>query len=262
VNIVLNRTLEGAVTLVTGAAGGVGRAICAALSDAGARVVGTDLAERPKDLSVDVWLRQDVASAPDWAKVIEEIHRRFGRLDCLINNAGIHISENLTDLSLEQWRRMMSVNCESIFLSMQAALPLLRESGKDHAGGACIVNIVSAAGLRGFVRQTGYCASKGAATLLTKAAAKEFAALDYPIRVNSIHPTGLETAMLDSIVARLVQAGLRTSVEDGKARINASLPMKRMGRPEEVAGAVVFLCSPAASYMTGEEICIDGGSLC
>lgn len=261
-SIVLSRSLEGVVAVVTGAAGGVGSAICAALAHAGARVIGTDLGEAPEDASVDLWLRLDVTSAQEWTQVIEETQRRFGRLDCLVNNAGIHISENLTELTLEQWRRMMSVNCESIFLSMQAALPLLRESGQERAGGASIVNIVSAAGLRGFARQTGYCASKGAATLLTKAAAKEFAALDYPVRVNSIHPTGLETAMVESLLERLVQEGVFSSVEEGKAKANASLPMKRLGKPEEVAGAVVFLCSPAASYMTGEEICIDGGSLC
>jgi NAD(P)-dependent dehydrogenase (short-subunit alcohol dehydrogenase family) len=259
---VLSRRLENSVALVTGARGGIGRAVCAALADAGARVIGTDIGEAPQDLAVDAWMHHDVTSPDAWASVIDEIRRRFGRLDCLINNAGICPVDRIADTTLEQWRRVMSVNVESILLSLQASLPLLQESGKDRTGGSSVVNFSSAAGLRGVAMHAAYCATKGAVTLLTKSAAKEFAALRYPIRVNSVHPTGVETGMMESIFARYVEVGLYPSIDAAKATVHERHPMGRMSRPEEIAGGVVFLCSPAASYMTGTEFIIDGGLLC
>jgi NAD(P)-dependent dehydrogenase (short-subunit alcohol dehydrogenase family) len=256
---VLSRTLNGTVALVTGARKGIGKAICAALSDAGARVAGTGMGAQTEDLSVDCWLNHDVTSQSDWMRVVEEIHGRFGRLDCLINNAGISSVEAIASLSLEQWRRVMAVNVEGALLGLQASLPLLRESGFNRYGGSSVVNMSSTAGLRGVPRNAAYCASKGALTLLTKSAAKEFAALGYPIRINSIHPSGVETPMMDSILSRYVQVGGATSVEEQKAAFNAVSPFGRMAQPEEIAGSVVFLCSSAASFITGAELVIDSG---
>jgi NAD(P)-dependent dehydrogenase (short-subunit alcohol dehydrogenase family) len=251
--------LKGAVALVTGASGGIGRAVCAALSAAGARVVATDLGEAPQELRVDAWWKHDVTSAHDWTRVVDEIRSQFGRLDCLINNAGISLVERIADTSLEQWRKLMSVNVEGVLLGLQASLPLLRASGSDRAGGSSVVNVSSAAGLRGVAFNVAYCASKGAVTLLTKSAAKEFAELRYPIRVNSIHPGAVETDMMDSIVARYVELGSSTSIEETRAAFMARNPLGRMARPKEIAGGVVFLCSPTASFMTGSELVIDGG---
>jgi NAD(P)-dependent dehydrogenase (short-subunit alcohol dehydrogenase family) len=255
---VLSRTLGGAVVLVTGAGGGIGSAMCTALVDAGAQVAGSDVGERPAGLTIDAWFRHDVTSAQDWHRVVAEIGSRFGRLDCLINNAGICPVESIEKTSLEQLRRVSSVNVESIFLGLQAALPLLRQSGEKRAGGSSVVNISSTAGIRGVAFCAAYCASKAAVTLLTKSAAKEFAALRYPIRVNSIHPGAVETAMMSSIVARFVEQGLSGSEAGQKAAFTNSTPLGRMGQPAEIAGAVVFLCSQAASFMTGAEIVIDG----
>jgi len=258
----LSLALNGAVALVTGAGGGIGRAVCAALGEAGARVVATDIGAAPKDWMADAWWQLDVTSAEDWTRVVDEIGKRFGRLDCLINNAGIALVEHIADTSLEQWRRVMSVNVESVLLGLQAALPLLRESGKDRVGGSSAVNISSTAGLRGAALNAAYCASKGAVTLLTKAAAKEFAALQYPIRVNSIHPGVVGTPMVDSIATRYVEVGVCPSMEEAKQAFIAATQLRRMGRPEDIAGGAVFLCSPAASFMTGAELVIDGGEIC
>lgn len=253
--------LDRAVALVTGAGGGIGRAVCAALSEAGARVVGTDLGERPKDWAGDAWLRQDVTSAEDWARVMDDIGSRFGGLHCLVNNAGIALVETIAETSLAQWRRIMSVNVESILLGLQASLPLLRESGKERPGGSSVVNISSVAGLRGAPLSAAYSASKGAVTLLTKSAAKEFAGLRYPIRVNSVHPGVVETPMIDSIVQRYVDVGFCSSMAQAKEDFVSRTPMRRLALPEDIAGGVVFLCSPAASFMTGAELVVDGGSL-
>lgn len=145
---VLSRTLNGAVALITGASGGIGRAVCAALADAGARVVATDIADAPKDLSADAWVRHDVTSADDCRRLLGDIRRHFGCLDCLINNAGISLVESIADTSLEQWRRVLSVNVESVLLGLQASLRSLRQSGMDRTAGSSVVTFSSAAGLR------------------------------------------------------------------------------------------------------------------
>jgi NAD(P)-dependent dehydrogenase (short-subunit alcohol dehydrogenase family) len=255
-----SHALKGAVALITGANGGIGRAVTSALSEAGARVVATDVGDAPKDMSVDAWLQHDVTSADDWARVATEVRSQFGRLDCLINNAAVSLVERTADTSIEQWRKVFSVNVESLLLGLQALLPLLRESGSDRVGGSSIVNFSSIAGLRGVPLNTAYSASKGAVTLLSKSVAKEFAMLRYPIRVNSIHPGGVDTRMMDSILARYVELGFASSMQEQRAVFNSMSPSGRMALPEEIASGVVFLCSPASSFMTGSQFVVDGGA--
>lgn len=253
--------LDGTTALVTGASGGLGRAICAALTAAGARVAATGrMSTPPAELKADIWLQHDVTSQEDWQRVMETVQQRFGHLDCLINNAGICLIESIADMTLQQWRQVWSVNVDSIVMSLQASLPLLRKSGKRRIGGAAIVNVSSVAGLHGVAHASAYCASKGAVTLLTKAAAKEFAELGYQIRINSIHPGAVETPMLDFILMRHVEAGLSTSVQAHRESWRKQIPMGRMARAEDIAGGVVFLCSADARFMTGAELVIDGGA--
>jgi len=258
---VRSRDLRGRVALITGARGGIGRAVCEAFVDAGARVIGTGRGHAPSGLEVDAWLRQDVTSVADWKTVLEVVGSQFGRLDCLVNCAGTLLVEPISRISLEQWRYVLSVNVESVLIGLQTFLPLLRASGKDREGGASVVNISSVAGLRGVPLNAAYSASKGALTLLTKSAAKEFATLRYPIRVNSIHPGRVSTDMMGSIMARYEDISAESSVEADAANkaIGAQAPLGRIAHPQEIAGAVVFLCSSAASYMTGAELVVDGG---
>lgn len=257
-NTTSNSTLYGDVVLVTGARGGIGRAICLALKAAGTSVVGCGTGAAPADLDVDAWFQHDATSADDWNRIVRDVRTRFGRLDCLVNNAGMSLLQRFADTSLDQWRRVLSVNVESVVLGMQATLPLLRESGHRRTGGASVVNISSITSLRGSVFGAAYSASKGAMTLLTKSVAKEFAALGYPVRVNSVHPGVVETHMTDVVLARYVELDLG-SAEEQRVAFHTMHPLGRMAQPEEVAGGVVFLCSPAASFMTGSELVIDGG---
>lgn len=252
--------LEGAVALVTGACGDIGAAVCAALRNAGARLVATDLRNPQQDLMADAWLPHDVTSKSAWERVIGDTSKRFGRLDCLVNNAGTSFIESIANTSIEQWRRVLAVNVESVLLGMQAALPLLTDSGKDRPGGSSVVNFGSIAALRGGQYSSAYAASKAAVTLLSKCAAKEFAALGFPIRVNTVHPGVVETGMLDSVLTRCVEMGLAPSKEAQLASWRASAPLRRTARTAEIAAGVVFLCSPAASFMTAAELVVDGGT--
>jgi NAD(P)-dependent dehydrogenase (short-subunit alcohol dehydrogenase family) len=252
----MSKVLEGAVALVTGAGGGIGGATVKAMRDAGAEVIATDISAPACGM---LNLAQDVTSEAGWTELAGRIQQRWGRLDCLVNNAGIATVAAIAEDSLASWRRVQAVNVESIFLSLQALLPLLRASGKMRPGGAAVVNLSSVGGINGAPLMTSYCTSKGAVRLLSKSAACEFAVLGYNIRVNSMHPGGIQTAMMDEIIARYVALGVAPDETTARANVDAQHPMGRWGRPEEIAGGVVYLCSPAASFMTGSEMVIDGG---
>ncbi|HEX8447865.1 MAG TPA: SDR family oxidoreductase [Sphingomonas sp.] len=248
--------IEGAVILVTGAGGGIGRATVAALMRAGAHVIATDLA--PPDTGT-LSLAQDVTDPDGWAALAATIDARWGRLDGLVNNAGIAMVAAIADTSLAQWRQQMAVNVDSMLLSCQAMLPLLRTSGAHRPGGASVVNLSSVGGIGGAPLMAAYCTSKGAVRLFSKSAALEFAALKYNIRVNSVHPGGIETGMMDRIIAAYVAVGAAPDEATARAGVDAQHPLGRWGRPEEIAGGIVYLCSSASSFMTGAELVIDGG---
>ncbi len=252
-------SVDGLVILVTGANGGIGRAICAELSAGGAAVIATDLAENARDVTCDTYHQHDVTDPDAWARVAADIAARHGRLDALVNNAGISIVSSIEDNSLEDWRRIFAVNVESILLGQQAMLPLLKEGGKQRGHGAAIVNMCSIAGQVGSAFNAAYCATKGAVNTFTKSAAIEFAALSYNIRVNSVHPGAVDTDMYTAIMQRYVDMGLIESIEKGREGIVAAHPLGRAGQPEEVASAVLFLCSDASSYATGSALNVDGG---
>lgn len=258
----MTASLAGTIALVTGAAGGIGRATCRALAAAGATVVATDRTAslaNVDDLGADLILPLDVTDETAWASVMAEIDRRYNRLDCLVNNAGIAMVGRFEDTALETWRRCQSINVDGTFLGIRAAVPLLRKAGGKRKGGASIVNLSSVAGLRGAAFNVAYCTSKGAVRLLTKAVALEFSALGYPIRVNSVHPGGVATDMMEAIMGRYVELGAAPSVGAALEAVNAQHPIGRMAEPEEIAAGIVFLCSDEASYMRGSELVIDGG---
>lgn len=248
--------LEGSVALVTGAAGGIGNATVEAMIAAGAEVVATDLS-RPGNGTLA--LSHDVTSPDDWAAVAAAIEARWGRLDCLVNNAGVAAIRSIEESSLADWRRIMAVNVESMVLSLQAMLPLLKRSGATRKGGASVVNLSSVGANIGSPFVAAYSASKGAIRSLTKCAACEFGALGYNIRVNSMHPGAVGTGMTDHMIAEYVRLGVAPDEATARAGVEDRYPLKRWGRPEEIADGIVFLSSSAASYMTGSEMVIDGG---
>jgi NAD(P)-dependent dehydrogenase (short-subunit alcohol dehydrogenase family) len=251
--------LDDTVALVTGAAGGIGRAVCAALQRAGATVIASDVMSATSLPGAAAYHRHDVSSVADWTQIADEIRGEYGRLDALVNAAAICQVSSIEETTLEDWRRLLAVNVDSMLIGTQAMLPLLKESGKTRKGGASIVNFSSVGGQRGAAFTAAYCTSKGAVKLFSKSCAIEFGVLKYNIRVNSVHPGGIHTPMLHAIIDRYVELGAVPSPEAAEAGVIAAHPIGRLGNPEEIGGGVVYLCSPEASFVTGCELVIDGG---
>ena len=251
--------LTGSIALVTGATGGIGRATAQELAKAGARVIASDLAEDAEVAGAARYRRLDVTSEEGWQALIADIAATEGRLDILVNNAGISVTNSIADTSLAEWRACQSVNVDGLFLGTKAAADLLRRSGGGRKGGSSIVNLSSVGGLVGAAYMAAYCASKGAVRLFSKSAANEYALLGWPIRVNSVHPGGIDTDMMDTIYARYVEAGLFPDAATARATVSANHAMGRMGTADEIASGIVYLSSPAASFVTGSELVIDGG---
>lgn len=245
-------TLAGKVALVTGAASGIGAEASRLLAAHGARIVAADqnlagarqVAERVGGLA----LALDVTSEPDWTRAVAETVAKLGGLDVLVNSAGIELVRSIADTSLEDWRRVMSVNLDGVFLGTRAALAAMRKGGS-------IVNISSVAGLNGFSRQAAYCASKGGVRLLTKATAIECAEAGRGIRANSIHPGIIDTPMARDILGN-VDPAMRAEIE---ARWKLLHPIGRIGSAMDVAQCILFLASDASAFVTGAELAVDGG---
>lgn len=252
-------TLDNVVALVTGARGGIGREICRAMKAAGAIVIATDMGGAAGDVECDAYLQHDVTSSVDWQACADLIAHRWGRLDALVHNAGVSIVTRFEDTSLEQFHKLNAVNVDGPIIGTQILLDLLKRGGKARSGGASVVNISSVGGLRGAAFNAAYCSSKAAIKMLSKCLGAEFAALGYNIRVNSVHPGGIDTAMLGAIMDRYVELGAVPSRDVAMASIVANHPIGRMGRPDELGGGIVYLCSDAASFVTCSELLIDGG---
>ncbi|WJT01143.1 SDR family NAD(P)-dependent oxidoreductase [Novosphingobium humi] len=251
-------SLNKVVAVVTGARGGIGREVVRAMKEAGATVVATDMVA-PGDVGADHALAHDVTLPGDWQAVAELVGREYGRLDALVNVAAISIVASIEETPLEEWRRIHQVNVESVIVGVQTLLPLLKEGGKARESGASIVNFSSVGGIKGAPFNGAYCTSKAAVKMLSKCMGAEFAALGYNIRANSVHPGGIDTPMLQSIMQRYVDLGAVPSIEASMQGVVAAHPIGRLGRPEEMAGGVVYLCSDAASFVTCSEFMMDGG---
>lgn len=231
--------LGGKIVLVTGAAGAVGAAVVAAVTAAGGTAVATDVNNTDSAL--------DVTAEPDWQRVTGDIERTHGRLDGLVNAAGIVALGSVEQLDFATWRRVMTVNLDGTFLGCKYCFPLLR------AKGGSIVNMSSVSGLVGGHNLAAYNASKGGVSLLTKSVALSGARNKPPIRCNAVCPAFLEGPMVDFTVqaARDPQTALQ--------KMTAGIPLRRLGKPSEVAALCVYLLSDASSFITGADLPIDGG---
>lgn len=251
--------LPDVIAVVTGAAGGIGREIVKAMKAAGATVIATDLRDDVQIDGADHYLRHDVTNEADWRAVEALVRDSYGRLDVLVNNAGYSIVTKFEDTPLSEFHKVNAINVDSAIIGTQVLLDLLKSGGKARSTGASVINFSSVGGLRGAAFNAAYCTSKGAIKILSKCLGAEFAALGYNIRVNSVHPGGIDTPMLGAIMDRYVELGAVPSREAAMAGVTATHPIGRLGRAEEMAGGVVFLASAASSFMTCDELVMDGG---
>ena len=235
--------LKDHIVLVTGALGTLGAAMCKAIEAAGGKAIRSDLATRGK---VDIAL--DVTSEDNWKAAIAEIDGTHGRLDGLVNNAGVGTPGDVEQTSFSEWRRVMAINADGVFLGCKYAMPLLAKSKAPS-----IVNISSASGIVAGANLAAYNASKGAVRMLSKSVALSGARKRPPVRSNSVHPAFIEGDMVD----RMVKG--RPDPAKAMSKLHAQIPIGRLGQPQEVANTVVWLLSPASSFTTGSEVLVDGG---
>jgi NAD(P)-dependent dehydrogenase (short-subunit alcohol dehydrogenase family) len=261
------KRLDGKVALISGAARGIGGETARLMAKEGASVVIADVLD---DIGTQTagaiiasggkadYVHLDVTSEQDWQAAIEAA-ASFGKLDVLVNNAGVFIGKSIEEISLGEWNRLVAVNMTGVFLGTKLAAPALREAAKSSEHGSAIVNLASIAGIVGSQLDPLYSMTKGGVTLFTKSAALEFGRKGYRIRVNSIHPGVIQTDMGEqTFVARAQRTGSNDTTQI-RQTVTDTVPWGRLGVPMDIAKGIVFLASDDAGYMNGAGLVVDGG---
>ncbi|MEJ5057742.1 MULTISPECIES: SDR family oxidoreductase [unclassified Pseudomonas] len=247
-----NGRVHGKVALVTGGAKGIGAASVRLLAAEGAQVLISDLdVEAGQALAQEIgptaaFIRQDVSSEEQWRDVVGHVRERYGRLDILVNNAGILIHGSIEETSLADWRKVMQVNADGVFLGCREGIALMKDSGGS------IINLSSVAALAGRDDYLAYSASKGAVAALSRSVAVLCRRRKYRIRCNTLHPDGVLTDM--------TRGGFPEGVDADRLTIDSD-PMNRMCRPEDVAASVLFLASDESRAINGVELRVDSGQM-
>jgi NAD(P)-dependent dehydrogenase (short-subunit alcohol dehydrogenase family) len=263
----MNR-LDGKVAFLSGAARGIGGATAKLMASAGAKVaIGDVLDERGRQTAKEIeaaggqalYVSLDVTQEASWAAAIDVTVKKFGKLDVLVNNAGIFVGKGVEEASLDEWNKLVAVNLTGVLLGTRAALPHLKASGATSEHGAAIVNLASIAGLVGSQLDPLYSLTKGGVTLFTKSTALEFGRKGYKIRVNSIHPGLIETDMGQQTFAMRARQQGTNDTERARQATLALHPIGRLGVADDIAKGIVFLASDDAGFMTGAGLVVDGG---
>ncbi|SDL49512.1 NAD(P)-dependent dehydrogenase, short-chain alcohol dehydrogenase family [Catalinimonas alkaloidigena] len=250
--------VSGKVAIVTGGASGLGRASAQLLAREGASVVVTDLDKNEGEAVVEAitqaggmarFLAHDVALETDWQWVIDQTLGWFGHVDIVANSAGIGVGGSVEDVTLAEWRRLMSINLDGVFLGTQYGIKAMRAKGN----GGSIINFSSIEGLVGDANLPAYNASKGGVTLFTKSAALHCAKQGYGIRVNAIHPAYIWTPMVENYL------NASGNVEEGRRYLDSLHPVGHIGEPDDIGWGVVYLASDESKFVTGSSLVIDGG---
>lgn len=252
----MNR-LQGKSAIITGGAVGIGRACALKFAEEGAAVTVTDVDAGKGALVVEeirrhggnaIFFQQDVADEAGWDQVMRTVTERYNRLDVLVNNAGVALAKDVEHTTLEEWRRLMSINLDGVFLGTKHAIRAM----KANRNGS-IVNLSSIEGLIGDPGLAAYNASKGGVRLLTKSAALYCAKAGYNIRVNSVHPGYIWTPMVENYLKA------QGDVAEGRKMLDSLHPIGHVGEPDDIAYGVLYLASDESKFVTGTELVIDGG---
>jgi NAD(P)-dependent dehydrogenase (short-subunit alcohol dehydrogenase family) len=248
--------LKGKVALITGAASGLGANAAILMAQEGASVVVADIAiDRGKAVaaklgSVGHFVKLDVTSEDNWRSAVREAVDKFGALHVLVNSAGIGLGKTVEEISLEEWRKVHAIDLDGVFLGCKHGVAEIKKH--THRLGGSIINISSISGIIAGANMAAYNSAKAGVRLLSKSVALHCAKSGYNIRCNSVHPTFIDTPILDRYRDRFGN-------EVMQQKLGRQVPLGRLGRPEEVGWALVFLASDESSFMTGSEVVIDGG---
>ena len=243
--------LKGKVAIVTGAASGIGLGIARLFAVEGASLVLTDVRQGEVERQLPglkgnshLALRLDVTQEDQWESTLNAANSKFGRVDILVNNAGIPAQGTIEETTLEQWRKVLAVNLDGVFLGCKHAIRSMKKTG-----GGVIVNVSSVGALKASLTGAAYGASKAGVWNLTRTVAASCARSGYNIRCNSLHPGLTRTPMMDQAPPEMIE------------RLKAGIPLQRLGAPEDIARAALYLASDESTYVTGTSLVVDGGYL-
>ncbi|ADM10144.1 2,5-dichloro-2,5-cyclohexadiene-1,4-diol dehydrogenase [Parvularcula bermudensis HTCC2503] len=245
--------LDGKRALITGGAQGLGYALAERFLKEGARVVITDVqgdkvSKASQDLGADAGLTHDVSDPEAWKSVVARANATMNGINVLVHNAGVASFGDIERESFDTYRRVMAIDCDSIFLGTQAALPYLRDNGPSS-----IIVMSSVAAMKADRNLLAYNTAKAAATMMTKSIALHCAKSGYDITCNSVHPVFIRTPIIEPMIA------MKGNREEGEKALTRQIPMKRLGEPDEVASMLVYLASDESRFVTGSAFTIDGG---
>ncbi len=260
--------LDGKVALVTGAGQGIGARTAEVLAEAGAIAVVTDVngatgeatAAKIRAAGCKAEFRHlDVTRESDWESAIAGTCKEHGGLDVLVNNAGVELVKPISQITLDDWHRISRINLDGVFLGVKHGIRGMTDGSTTRPKGGSIINLSSVAGIIGAAFQSAYSMTKGGVRTFTKAAAIECGALRNGVRVNSVHPGVIRTAMLEENLPQVTALGFGANDEETLRRLLAKHPIGRLGEPDDIAKAILYLASDASSFVTGAELVVDGG---
>lgn len=254
--------VEGKIALITGGAQGLGEAAARMLAREGAKVVITDVNAKGAAAIAElinaqrkgaaIAVAHDVTQEDQWKAAVAEAEKAFGGLHVLVNNAGIGLTKDLLDISLEEWRKVHAIDLDGVFMGCKAAIPLMAKTVKNTGLGGSIVNISSISGIIAGHNMAAYNSAKAAVRHLSKSVALYCAKREMNIRSNSVHPVFIATPILDGLVQRFGK-------EEAYAKLGRQVPLGKIGEPDDIAYAILYLASDESKFVTGAELKVDGG---
>ena len=262
------QNLQGKNAIVTGGSKGIGRSVCLALANAGVNINVLDL---NKDQGLNTvkeiiklnvkaeFYEIDVAQESEWINFVTYLDTKNKSIDILVNNAGIWLGKEISNVSIEEYHKLISINLTGVFLGIKYLIPFLTKTGEKSNFGSSIINLSSVAGLVGSQLDPLYSMTKGGITTFTKSMAIYFGKKKYPIRINQVHPGIIETDMGSQVAEARIKQNPSMTLKDSYSAGILQTPLGRLGTAEEVAKTILFLSSDDSSFMTGSSLVVDGG---